>query len=63
MNTNKKNTHQTKTLLTHSEMMQFLMSTFSTRNRNISAVKKQEKEGNNENTIEVTFLKEIPKNK
>ena len=61
MNTNEKNPQQTKQLLTHSEMMESLLSILSTTNRNVSAVKKQEKESNNENTIEVTFLKEIPK--
>ena len=61
MNTNKKNPQQTKPLLTHSEMMESLLSILSTTNRNVSAVKKQEKESNNENVIEITFLKEIPK--
>ena len=61
MNTNEKNPQETKQLLTHSEMMNHLLSVLSKSNRNVSAVKKQELESNNENTIEITFLKEIPK--
>ena len=62
MNTNEKQPQQNNKSFTHSEMMESLLSIFSTTNRNVSAVKKQEKESNNENVIEVTFLKEIPKN-
>ena len=61
MNTNEKNPQQNNKSFTHTEMMNHLLSVFSTRNRNVSAVKKQEKESNNENVIEVTFLKEMPK--
>ena len=62
MNTNEKQPQQNNKSFTHSEMMESLLSILSTTNRNVSAVKKQEKESNNENVIEVTFLKEIPKN-
>ena len=61
MNTNEKQPQQNNKLFTHSEMMESLLSILSTTNRNVSAVKKQEKESNNENVIEITFLKEIPK--
>ena len=61
MNTNEKNPQQNNRSFTHSEMMESLLSILSTTNRNVSAVKKQELESNNENTIEITFLKEIPK--
>ena len=61
MNTNEKKPQQNNKSFTHSEMMESLLSILSTTNRNVSAVKKQEKESNNENVIEITFLKEIPK--
>ena len=61
MNTNEKQPQQNNKSFTHSEMMESLLSILSTTNRNVSAVKKQEKESNNENVIEITFLKEIPK--
>ena len=51
------NENQKKHSLTHSEMMESLLSTLSKRNRNVKAVKEQEKGNNNENIIEVMFLK------
>ena len=58
---NQKQPQQQKQSLPHSEMMQFLHSTLSTRNQNISAVKPQENGRSSENSIEVTFLKTLSK--
>ena len=58
---NQKQPQQQKQSLTHSEMMQFLHSTLSTRNQNISAVKPQENGRSSENSREVTFLKTLSK--
>jgi hypothetical protein len=56
------NQKQKKQSLKHSEMMESLLSTFSKTNRNIIAVKEQEKGNINENIIEVVFLKKLPGN-
>lgn len=53
------NQKQKKYSLTHSEMMESLLSTLSKRNPNVKAVKEQEKGNNNENIIEVMFFKKI----
>ncbi len=53
------NQKQKKYSLTHSEMMESLLSTLSKRNRNVKAVKEHEKGNNNENIIEVLFFKKI----
>ena len=58
---NQKQPQQQKQSLTHSEMMESLLSTLSTKNPNISAVKPQQNGRSSENSIEVTFLKTLPK--
>ena len=57
MNNNEKKPAEVKLSLTHSEMMRFLHTTLSTRNKNVSEEKKMSKMNNCENMIEVTFLK------
>lgn len=52
---------QKKPSLTHSEMMKILYTTLSKSNRNIVEAKDLERTNNNENLIEVTFLKASPK--
>ena len=57
MNKNEKKPEEVKKSLTHSEMMQFLHTTLSKKNKNVTAEKKLAKSNNSENMIEVVFLK------
>ena len=58
---NQKQPQQQKQSLTHSEMMESLLSTLSTKNPNISVVKSQQNGRSSENTTDVTFLRKLPK--
>ncbi len=57
MNNNEKKPAEAKLSLTHAEMMRFLHTTLSTRNKNVSEEKNLAKMNNSGNMIEVIFLK------